>query len=586
MAALEGLTGGVPEDSWAAAKGPPGARGGNMGFYDIVAASMSDAGDGARPQFGEQSWVAGVVLMVGAPGLAGFLEAWHSLAGLFGDTPAATGLESPPPVTGLSASVGVDIAKSGSKLPSVLVSWDPPVPSLVSPTPRWELAREILYRVADTDTYLVELQQHPTAFFEGNLSDLTPGATVTTTDKKIDALIVGVRDFDSVDSTWVSNIPLLSMLESEVLVAAIQQQSSTYLDLGEVATLTGGIGWDQRDFSSTGSAWGGAFLDLTRGNTYHYRLARVYRRVVGSVVLAGDKLSTITYESATKDGAASVLKSKAQLTAVLSPLASINVPSTGSAKSRGTPPDWKAAPVASLMPAALGDLLKVLTDLVKQLRSFLKNTTTSIERTARALAARVEKLELVVTRIQVLVESLRPLLSMDLGGHALWYFGKGGNSFFLELLGTALRMGNVEEREAAAEAAASYQEKTNLDALADAKSTLDSSWAQSGELVPNYKDSDYAAGVVIMLGDESAQALKNAMVLLEMLFGAPDDSQSPEAKAEEKLGSTASALSAGASALGPEAVSNQKEAFSRSLEGVDPEDSDDNRCPTEGDDNR
>lgn len=62
----------------------PATGGGNAGFYSAVVSSLNDPLDAGRPQFGLESYVAGLVLIYGASDITGILEGLTALQAIMG----------------------------------------------------------------------------------------------------------------------------------------------------------------------------------------------------------------------------------------------------------------------------------------------------------------------------------------------------------------------------------------------------------------------------------------------------------------------------------------------------------------------
>ena len=559
-------------------------RGGNMGFYDLIKETMDDTEDLARPRFGENAWVGGMVLMAGAPGYAQFMKLWADLKKLFSIQDDSTTLGAPPPVSGFTVSVDSeflnasgqgwdtfmevlnkpfddDLTKGftapwyGPTSPIVGMSWDS-VPKTEG-YPHWEPFREVIIRVQDPSSLTLypdgttmdltgfgskeEYEEEMYPFNMGDIGEIDPyghphlksshedshEAIKKTLKSKgysgepgvLNKHVIALRNIDGLaGSDSVVGAGGFLGMPSISLVSLAQTLVNTFNDVPEdmKSGMLGRVwnfnlaGFDiyepdeyQDDYRPAPDPKGNKAMvaGLDRASTdpvtYHYRLVRFYRRVLGVTPnkrtgLLGwivrdavyEKADWVPTDTSTSDSnkhkfnrlrtvaeieddgvkyqepliypsrdniVGTTLREEAAYAVSFSSIGTIIVPPINTPKSSGPEPNWMGLSFGSILPRAIGQILKWILDFIKQIRSILKGLLGWIISMIDALIKMVNKWKKFILKINSLISRLQKLLMIPVGGYVLTFFGKGGNEFFLKMLKETLELGIADRKAREAE---------------------------------------------------------------------------------------------------------------------------------------
>jgi hypothetical protein len=174
----------------------------------------------------------------------------------------------------------------------------------------------------------------------------------------------------------------------------------------------------------------------------------------------------------------------------------------------GTPPDWsKLASLEALFPAVC-DLLQEFRLIYDDLTGMVTSRADGLELLLAGMVEEISKWSVLANRINLHVQNLKSLLSPKVGIHMLSFFGKGGNTFVTDVMKKSVELGPAVP-----------DPTPNVESWDDAQNALDLYDWGSASTFPDFADTDLVGGLVLLAGDESAEAVRQVLGLLAMLFG-------------------------------------------------------------------
>jgi hypothetical protein len=207
---------------------------------------------------------------------------------------------------------------------------------------------------------------------------------------------------------------------------------------------------------------------LTTGTTYYYFTA--YRFKIGTLLAAS------TQKSLTDQGYYK-----------FSNVATCSATTKPTRSGRGTPPDWIRTPSAlDLIPAAR-DLLTLLNAQLAQFQASTGGNATLLKKYVTYLQAEIAKLSATISTLTGLVQRLAALSSQTptAGLYARVFSGKGGTDYMIGDLGNSLASSNPDPNRP-----------------------------------PFDRGDEFVAGVVVLAGGPSEDAVLKVKTMLGVLFGA------------------------------------------------------------------